>query len=181
MPRSVRCALLALVFSALFAVAGTSFAEASGTPDLQLSGGPAPSVLYGDEVPVDLTASVPAGQPKGYNLAFRAVLPAGTSYVAGSAGALDGEPRILNNAPTAGKTTLIWDNVDDLVPSSSHTLSFKVRYNDTSSAGTPKYDVGDLIPIDTGAYISTQPRDETDFNSAGQPVGPGAGTYTGKA
>ncbi len=138
---------------------GPAFAGASGTPDLQLSGGPAASVLYGKQVPVDLTASVPAGQPKGYNLAFRAVLPAGTSYVPGSAGTLDGEPKIINNAPTSGKTTLIWPNVDDLVPASSHTLSFKVAYNDTGSAGTPKYDVGDLIPIDTRRlHLDRSPR-----------------------
>ncbi len=181
MHRSLRRALSALVLAAALLAAFASSAFAPGTPDLQLSGGPAASVLYGNQVPVDLTASIPAGEPKGYNLAFRAVLPAGTSYVAGSAGTIDGEPTIINNAPTTGKTTLIWENVDDLVPSSSHTLSFKVAYNDTSSASTPIYDVGDPLPIDTGAYISTEPRDETDFDSLGNPVGPGAGTYTGKA
>ena len=130
---------------------------------------------------VDLTVSLPAGAPKGYNLAFRTVLPAGTNYVPGSAGAQDGSPKILANAPTAGKTTLIWANVDDLVANSSHTLSFSVTYNNTGSAGTPKYDVGDVLPIDTGAYISTDPRDEADFSATGLPLGPGAGTYTGIA
>ncbi|MGB0099122.1 MAG: hypothetical protein WBP61_02455, partial [Nocardioides sp.] len=152
----------------------------ASTPDLQLSGGPAASVLYGQDVPVTLTASLPAGEPKGYNLAYRAVLPAGTSYVAGSAG-LDGEPRVLTNAPTAGSTTLIWLNLDDLVASSSHTLSFSVRYNDTDSAGTPTYDVGDTLPIASGAYISIDPRDEADFDSLGRPDGSGADTYTGWA
>ncbi len=174
-------ALLAFASSFAFFLLGASAAQADGTPDLQLTGGPAGSVLYGNQVPVDLTASIPAGQPKGYNLAFRAVLPDGTSYVPGSAGSLDGEPQILHNAPATGKTTLIWENVDDLVPRSSHTLSFKVAYNDTSSSSTPIYDVGDPIPIDSGAYISTEPRDETDFDGSGNPVGPGSGTYTGKA
>lgn len=154
-------------------------AQASGSPDLQLSGGPAATVLYGDTVPVDLTASLPAGAPKGYNLAFRSVLPAGTAYVAGSAGN-DGEPQIITNAPTSGKTTLIWPNVDDLVASSGHTLSFQVSYNTTSSVASPKYDVGDLLPIDSGAYISTDPRDETDFNALGQAVA-GVDSYTGSA
>lgn len=167
-----------LAFTAATVVAAP--AHAAGTPDLQLSGGPATSVLYGKLVPVDLTASLPAGAPKGYNLAFRAVLPAGTSYVAASAGN-DGEPQVLTDAPSAGKTTLIWPNLDDLVASSSHTLSFQVRYNDTGSPSAPRYDVGDLLPIDTGAYISTDPRDETDFNALGQAVNPGPGSYTGKA
>jgi len=169
----VGCVLLGLVAAAP--------AYGAGTPDLQLSGGPAATVLYGKVVPVALTASLPTGAPKGYNLAFRTVLPAGVTYVPGSAGAVDGEPRVLANAPTTGKTTLLWDNVDDLVANSSHTLAFAVAYNDTSSAGTPKYDVGDLVPIDTGAYISTQPRDETDWSASGLAVGPGAGTYTCKA
>lgn len=178
--RSVVLSLLAtgLAFTAATIVAAP--AHAAGTPDLQLSGGPATSVLYGRLVPVGLTASLPAGAPKGYNLAFRAVLPAGTSYVAASAGN-DGEPLVLANAPSAGRTTLIWPNVDDLVAGSGHTLSFQVRYNDTASPSAPRYDVGDVLPIDTGAYISTDPRDETDFNALGQAVNPGPGSYTGKA
>ncbi len=172
---SLVSATLALTAS-LFAAAP---ALASGTPDLQLGGGPAATVLYGDTVPVDLTASLPVGAPKGYNLAFRSVLPAGTAYVPGSAGN-DGEPQVFTNAPTSGKTTLVWSNVDDLVANSGHTLSFQVSYNTTSSAASPKYDVGDLLPIDSGAYISTDPRDETDFNALGQAV-PGIDSYTGSA
>ncbi|WP_345521403.1 isopeptide-forming domain-containing fimbrial protein [Nocardioides conyzicola] len=162
------------------ALVSTAPAYAAGTPDLQLTGGPAASVLYGRTVPVALTASLPSGAPKGYNLAYRVVLPAGTRYVGGSAGT-DGEPTVLADKPTSGRTTLIWPNVDDLVASSGHTLSFDVDYDDTGSAGTPRYDVGDQLAITSGAYISTQPRDETDFNGSGQPVGPGAGTYTGSA
>jgi uncharacterized repeat protein (TIGR01451 family)/fimbrial isopeptide formation D2 family protein len=171
-----------LAFGAV--LAGSAPASAApppvSTPDLQLTGGPAASVLYGRTVPVALTASLPAGAEKGYNLAFRVVLPAGTSYVAGSAGS-DGPPTTLSDKPTTGQTTLIWPNVDDLVASSGHTLSFEVDYNDTGSAGTPRYDVGDQLPITSGAYISTDPRDEADFNAQGQPVGPAAGSYTGWA
>ena len=157
-------------------------AQAAGTPNLQLSGGPATSVLYGRTVPVDLVASLPAGAPKGYNLAYNVVLPAGTSFVPGSAGE-DGDPRILTNAPTSGKTTLIWPNVDDLVANSSHLLSFSVKYNDTSSSGTPKYDVGDTLSIVSGAYISQNPRDEADFDALGVPHIDTATTesYTGSA
>ena len=181
-PGLVQAVVIALVASTL-GLLGVALlappAQAAGTPDLQLSGGPATSVLYGRTIPVDLTASLPAGAPKGYNLAYRVVLPAGTRYVAGSAGN-DGEPTVLTNAPTSGLTTLIWPNVDDLVASSSHTLSFQVDYNDTGSPGTPRYDVGDLLPIDSGAYISTDPRDETDFDSSGQ-AQPGVDSYTGYA
>jgi len=176
---SVGARAVPFLLAALFALLFAGPASAANLPNVQLTGGPAASVMYGDDVPVDLTASLPAGSPKGYNLAFRAVLPKGVTYRAGSAGG-DGEPTVIVDG-TTGKTTLIWPNVDDLVANSGHTLSFKVFYNTTASAGTPKYDVGDPLPIDTGAYISTDPRDETDFTAAGVPVGPGAGTYTGKA
>jgi fimbrial isopeptide formation D2 family protein/uncharacterized repeat protein (TIGR01451 family) len=174
-------ALVAVAGFMLLGLVAVAPAQGAGTPNLQLSGGPAASVLYGRAIPIDLTAALPAGAPKGYNLAFRTVLPAGVSYKAGSAGSADGEPRILANAPTTGKTTLLWDNVDDLVANSSHTLSFAAVYNDTSSPGTPKYDVGDVLAIDTGAYISTDPRDETDWSADGHAANPGAGSYTGFA
>ncbi|MFC6340707.1 isopeptide-forming domain-containing fimbrial protein, partial [Nocardioides hankookensis] len=150
------------------------------TPAIQLAGGPDASVLYGRNVPVALTASLPSGAPKGYNLAYRFVLPAGTSYVGGSAGEEAGEPTVLADAPTTGRTTLIWPNTYDLVANASHTLAFEVAYNDTGSAGTPRYDVGDVIPIDMGAYISLDPRDEADFSALGVPQS-GAGSYTGWA
>jgi uncharacterized repeat protein (TIGR01451 family)/fimbrial isopeptide formation D2 family protein len=154
-------------------------AQAAGSPDLQLSGGPAASVLYGDPVPVALTASLPAGAPKGYNLAYRFALPVGTSYVAGSAGEEAGEPTVIADAPTAGRTTLIWPNAYDLVANASHTLAFELAYRDTGDAA-PRYDVGDPIAVDMGAYLSTDPRDEADFSALGLPQ-TGVDSYTGWA
>jgi large repetitive protein len=182
MPVSLMRALRAAFVSVLLLLGvSVASAQAAGTPDLQLTGGPASSVLYGNQVPVDLTASLPASAPKGYNLAYRVVLPAGTSYVSGSAGGQAGEPTILANKPATGQTTLIWPNVYDLVPNASYTLSFKVAYNDTSASGTPKYDVGDTLPIQSGAYISLDPRDEADFDANGVPSPTGSSTYTGWA
>lgn len=182
-PFTIHTVVLGLVTGMLTIVAAlvsTAPAYAAGTPDLQLSGGPAASVLYGRTVPVALTASLPAGAPKGYNLAYRFVLPAGTSYVAGSAGEVAGEPTVIANAPTSGKTTLIWPNTYDLVANASHTLAFDVRYNTTSSAGTPQYDVGSTLPIDMGAYISEDARDLADFSALGVPL-PGVDSYSGWA
>src|SRR5689334_8538313 len=120
-PSLVHVVVLSLVGSTLalgatLAVsAPASAAPPVSTPAVQLSGGPAASVLYGRDVPVSLTASLPAGEPKGYNLAYRFVLPAGTSYVGGSAGTEAGEPTVIADAPTTGRTTLIWPNTYDLV------------------------------------------------------------------
>jgi len=169
-----------LALGAAVAVPAPASATPVSTPDVQLSGGPAASVLYGRTIPVALTASLPAGAPKGYNLAYRFVLPDGTSYVGSSAGDVAGEPTVLANKPTAGKTTLIWPNTYDLVANASHTLAFEIAYRDTGDAA-PRYDVGDPVAFDMGAYLSTDPRDEADFNGAGQPVGPTPGSYTGWA
>src|SRR5919108_784439 len=86
-------ALLPLLVSAPAAVAN---------PNLTLSA-PAPSsILYGDEAEIALTAANPSGQPPGYNLSFRAVLPNGVTYVPGSGPA--GVPaQVINNAPAAGQ------------------------------------------------------------------------------
>jgi uncharacterized repeat protein (TIGR01451 family)/fimbrial isopeptide formation D2 family protein len=162
------------------ALLGAAPAQAAGTPDLQLSGGPAADVLYGEPVPVRLTASLPAGAPKGYNLAYRFVLPAGTSYVGGSAGEEAGEPTVLANAPTSGKTTLIWPNTYDLVANAAHTLAFEVRYQTTAAASAPRYDVGGPLAFDFGAYLSTDPRDVADFSATGVPQ-PGPDSYSGFA
>ena len=167
--------VLALVASTL-AMFATLFAAApANAANSPTSSSPAARRLRrstATTIPVDPHRSLPAGAPKGYNLAFRAVLPAGTSYAPGSAGTSDGEPPILANAPTSGKTTLIWHNVDDLVANSSHTLSFLVHYNNTSSTGTPKYDVGDVLSIDTRRLHLDRPPRRDRLQRARPAVGP---------
>jgi fimbrial isopeptide formation D2 family protein/uncharacterized repeat protein (TIGR01451 family) len=169
---AVRSALFAIVLT--LALAASAQATTTGTPPITLTDGVPASVLHGEDVPVTVTAANPSG-PYGYNVAFRYVLPAGVSYVAGSESTGAGEPTILHNAPTTGKTTLIWPDVDDLSPASSRAITFKLHYDPAV------YDVGDSFPTDAGAYISTQPRDEADFNADGTPGASGAGSWTGSA
>src|SRR4051794_26393575 len=95
-----------------------SAAHASGTPNITMSVDSPSTVLFGAQSTVTLQASNPAGQPYGYNLAFREVLPAGVTYVLGSSSS-GTEPQVLPNAPAAGQTTLIWGNTSDLSPGSS--------------------------------------------------------------
>ena len=80
--------------------------------------------LLGTKQKVQLFAENPAGQPRGYNLTFRDVLPVGVSYAGGASVA---PSSIIANKPAAGQTTLIFENVSDLSPSSSFTLSFEVE------------------------------------------------------
>jgi len=125
----------------------TSTATASGTPDVQLSSS-ASKPLYGESSDVSVAASLANGQPKGYNLSFRVVLPAGISYGGGSTIT----PTSISNAPTTGKTTLIFSNVSDLIANSTQALNFKVNHDPLV------YEVGDSYQIDYQAFVNTDPR-----------------------
>jgi uncharacterized repeat protein (TIGR01451 family)/fimbrial isopeptide formation D2 family protein len=178
MPR--RSPLLGLGFAwaclfALLIVPATAAAE--GSPAINLSVGAPTSILYGANATVTLTAENPAKQPYGYNLSYRAVLPEGISYVAGSghtsAGAL--EPQIIAGEPEAGKTTLIFANVSDLSPASSNALSFQVKHS------TAHFTVGGSYTVEAGAYIAEAARYLPKFSATGAPEGPSSTSFTGFA
>ncbi|MBK8294228.1 MAG: hypothetical protein IPK93_05405 [Solirubrobacterales bacterium] len=148
-------------FVALCAVFGiglftVSTAQAAGTPDLALSAN-ASSPLYGETGTVSMTASLPAGEPKGYNLSFRVVLPAGISYAGGAAFA----PQVINNAPTSGKTTLIFSNISDLVANSKQGVDFNVTH------APANYEVGQTYGISYEAFVNTDPRIVPAFDGSG--------------
>lgn len=149
-------------------------AQASGTPNISLDKTAPATVLFGSSSTVTLKASNPVGQPTGYNLSFRDVLPAGISYVPGSSDPLAGEPTVINNAPAAGQTTLIWSNVSDLTANSSYSFTYKVAHSTVTHA------VGDTYTNNAGAFINCDPRYVPDFNNQGVPIQSGGNqTCTG--
>jgi fimbrial isopeptide formation D2 family protein/uncharacterized repeat protein (TIGR01451 family) len=171
-------AALALIASlALTLALRATPAEAEGSPAITLSVGAPANVLYGSDATVTLTAANPSGQPYGYNLSYRAVLPEGISYVPGSGHASTGalEPQTLANEPEAGKTTLIWSNVVDLAPASSNALSFQVAHS------TTHFTVGSGYTVQAGAYIAEAPRYVPKFSPTGAPEGPSPTSFTGSA
>lgn len=141
-----------------------SAAGAAGTPDIGLDKQASATVLYGATSQVSLSASNPAGQPTGYNLSFRDVLPPGISYVPGSAPAIAGEPQVIADAPAVGQTTLIWSNLADLTASSSFSFSYEVAHDQGI------YAVGDNYVNSAGAFINCDPRYVPDFDANGEPV-----------
>ncbi len=155
---------VALTVAALLTVLAPSMAGANGSPNISLNKATSGKVLYGEDSTVTLKVSNPAGQPTGYNLSFRDVLPAGITYVANSAPANVGEPQVFNNAPGPGQTTLIWSNIADLTPNSSYSFDYKVAHNQ------PQHPVGSTYTNNAGAYINCSPRYVPDFNASGQPV-----------
>ncbi|MFN8141001.1 MAG: isopeptide-forming domain-containing fimbrial protein [Solirubrobacterales bacterium] len=175
---------LALLLGALM-MFGPARAEAAGYPNISMSKTTSGSVLLGGNSNVTLTASNPNGQPTGYNLSFRDVLPPGISYVPGSSPSSTGEPQVIANAPAAGQTTLIWSNVADLTPNSTFTFTFQV----TNSPAV--FDIGDTYQNTAGSYLNCDPRYVPKFNAQGQPTQSGGNatcsglpqetSYTGSA
>jgi hypothetical protein len=164
--RLVTAASLALLLLAVLA------ATAQAAPSITLTPGGDTEVLYGDQATVKLTATNPLGQPAGYNLSFRAVLPAGVSYVPGSGPA--GVPAtVLSNQPAAGQTTVIFQNVSDLSANSTYDLSFKVTHNPAQIA------VGSTFTVQGGAYLNTDARTVPQFDPTTGIANPAY--YTGTA
>ena len=161
-----------LVLAAIAACLAVQAPSALAAPDITLDKQAPASVLYGDDSRVTLRVANPAGQPYGYNLSFRDVLPVGVTYVPGSAPV---EPRIIANAPTAGRTTLIFENVSDLSPGSSYELTYEVRHDQGLLS------IGDTYTNEAGAYISDDARLVPDFGPTGVPTGDFSGSYTDTA
>ena len=162
--------ILALITTAAAALALAPSALAA--PNITLDKQAPARVLFGDDSPVALRVSNPAGQPYGYNLSFRDVLPAGVSYVPGSAPV---QPRVIANAPAAGQTTLIFENVSDLSPGSTYTLNYKVRHD------TGTFAIGQSYTNQAGAYVNDDPRFVPDFAANGTPSGDFTGSATDSA
>jgi fimbrial isopeptide formation D2 family protein/uncharacterized repeat protein (TIGR01451 family) len=147
-------------------------ALAAGSPNISLSESAPATVLYGTNATITLTVTNPAGS-WGYNLSYEDILPAAVSYVAGS-GSL-GNPTILHNEPSANKTTLIWNNVSDLSPGSTGSLTFQV------TAATDVESAPFLLPNNTytdsaSAYVNTDARQVPQFGATGT-----ASNFTGSA
>jgi large repetitive protein len=169
--------LLALL--ALLALLLPGAARAEGNPNLGLAATAPTSVLFGAKATVTLEASNPTGEPYGYNLSYRAVLPEGVAYVPGStkigSGGAAPTPTIVENQPKAKETTVIWSNVGDLSPASHSTLSFEV----TPSQVT--YPVASEFTVAAEAFVAEAPRYLPKFSAAGKPEGPGPTSFTGNA
>jgi uncharacterized repeat protein (TIGR01451 family)/fimbrial isopeptide formation D2 family protein len=155
---------LVLLGTGLFA----SLAHAEGSPNISATVSSS-SPLYGEPVHVTLDAANPVGQPYGYNLSYRVVLPKGVSYGGGSAV----PPTVIANQPVTEKTTLIFSNVTDLSPNSHKELGFNLTYDQSV------WHVGDAIPVRAQAFINTDPRFVPKFSATGLPEGPSSTSYTG--
>lgn len=154
---------------------------ATAAPAVSLTTDAAPAgstaeVVTGRSSRVTLTATNTAALAPanvGYNLAIRVVLPTGVTYTAGSArlGSGSGQaitPTSLSNTPSAGKTTLVFDNVTDLAGQSSQVIVYDI----THATGT--YPAGTSYVNTAQAYLTTAAGTLAQFNTSTGAVTGGA-------
>ncbi len=140
------------------------------------------STLYGDETSIELTAhntwsTDDAGLQRYFNVSFRDVVPAGATYVAGSA---DIAPtRIIADQPGPGATTLIWSNISDAQPGSSTSVGYRISHNSSGKDDSALF-VGAEVGSTAEAFANTNPRFITKFALDGTAV-PGKDSYTDRA
>jgi fimbrial isopeptide formation D2 family protein/uncharacterized repeat protein (TIGR01451 family) len=167
-PRSLLCGLLALLALALV---GPASAAAEGTPNISLKLEAPTSALAGTKQAVTLHAANPLGEKRGYNLTFRSVLAPNVNYVAGSGTV---QPRIIPNAPAAGETTLLFENVADLSANSEFNVSYEVEPLPAAYGVTGKY------KSLAEAFVSRKPRNKPKFDEKGRVI-TGETSFTGSA
>ena len=183
--RSTSYFVMLALLTVMSVVSPLAFAEpasaGTGNPDVTLTKQSPAQVLYGETAPASLEVANETAT-WGYNLSFRDVLPPGVSYVAGSA-SLGGEPTVLANQPSAGRTTLLWENVADLAPQNTVTLSYEVRHESSPANGIDCNGsvlcVGESYTNTAGAFVNSDPRFVPDFNpTTGVPI-TGTNSFTG--
>jgi large repetitive protein len=162
--------LLLSALLAAIALAVPAVASAAGEPNISLDKDAPEQALLGTRQPVQLVVKNPVGQPRGYNLSFRDVLPKGVTYVAGSSSKI--APMVLLNEPHVGETTLLFENVSDLSAGSEYVLAYEVEPSTTffKLAETHSY------TNKAEAFVTKEPRNKPNFAANGEVV---AGSFKG--
>ena len=117
------------------------------------------SALVGVEMVVDLDAHntwAPTNpdQERYHNVTVTDVVPAGMHAVAGS---FSVEPtHVRRDDPTAGASTLIWENIGDAQPGSAASVSYRVAPDAPDASGAAGGQVaGDVVSAEATALAST--------------------------
>ncbi|MCW2980935.1 MAG: conserved repeat domain protein, partial [Solirubrobacterales bacterium] len=162
-----------LFFSALLAAIALvvpAVASAAGEPNISLDKRAPEQALLGTTQPVQLVVDNPVGQPRGYNLSFRDVLPKGVTYVVGSSSKI--APTVLVNAPNVGETTLLFENVSDLSAGSEYVLAYEVEPSTTFFKLAETH----IYTHKAEAFVTKEPRNKPNFAANGEVV---AGSFKG--
>lgn len=102
------------------------------------------------------------------------MLPAGVGFDSATPAATT----VLANKPSAGLTTVIWENTSDLLSGACTSISLAVSTDADNDVAT--LPVGTNFDITPGAYVNSDAFYIPDFDANGVPVS-GATSYTGSA
>ena len=139
-------------------------AAAAGSPDIVVTKTADARTLIGGTTAVTLRACNPTGQPNGYNLSFRDIVPTGLDL----ASATPTPTRIIADQPAVGQTTLIWENVSDLLTGTCSSVGYGIDTNPDNDLGTNQ--VGTTFATTGGAYVSANAFAIPDFAANGLPT-----------
>jgi fimbrial isopeptide formation D2 family protein/uncharacterized repeat protein (TIGR01451 family) len=167
-PRAVAMAVVVSLLAALLSVFAVAAPTSAAGSLVSVSVKADDSVLNGAPAGVTITAKNTTAAGSGtalYNLGYTYKLPAGVSYVAGSAGTQTGEPVITAlTAAQGGGTLLVWSNVSDLVAGDQKSISFSVQSADAS------WPVGTAFTADAQVAASTDARTLPTYGATGTPT-----------
>ena len=155
--RSVSLALASVLALLASFLTGALVSPAAAAASLTLIKEGPGSVLVGESAEFTLTVTN-GGDAPAYNVSFRDVLPANVTYVGPTSPASAGAPTVIANAPSAGRTTLIWANTFDLNSAGDATLTYTVRPDPVLLP------VGASFVNSSGAYWSSDARIVPAFN-----------------
>ncbi len=149
-------------------------AQAAGSPNLSIAvSAPASPLIDSPATPLTYSATVTnATATNGYNLGYRVVLPPNVTFVSSTAG----EPTLVVNGPGAS-TTLFFENVADILKSSTHAFSIDV------TAPNGSYPVNANVAVTIDAYANSDPRTAPTMagdRSVSGSTGSATGTATAK-
>lgn len=157
-------ATAAVLATSLVAPLGTQAPAAQAAPSGTIAIGAAADVsattLFGDRVAMTLSATNDT-TTNAYNLAFRAILPAGTptGSVATATPNMPA-PTVTTLPQPDGRVMAVWSNVADLVAGATVEL-------DVTFLAPPAFTIGDDVLVDVAAAASTNPRNLAGFTSSG--------------
>ncbi|MFW2383495.1 MAG: hypothetical protein ACN4GZ_17205, partial [Acidimicrobiales bacterium] len=146
--RPLRAATALLLLLAVASPVLGGHSPAAAAPDLDVVVEGPGAVLIGTSASFTVSVTNNTAAP-GYNTGFRIELPVGVDFDTSDAPV---PPVEFSDSPTPGRTTLIWENVNDSQPSSTESMTFSLI------ASTTAYPVGTTFDITTEAYTSDDPR-----------------------
>jgi len=163
---AIPLAVTALAASLVMSVAGVVVdpaadpAIAAGSPNIVVTKIADTRTLIGATTNVTLRACNPT-VTDGFNLSFRDIVPSGLVLTTAN----PAPTRTVADRPSVGQTTLIWENVSDLLAGACTSIGYGIDTNPDNNLATNQ--VGTTFGTIGSAYVNTDPFTVPDFDADG--------------